>query len=85
MIDVLLAASSFQDFALGVGALLGVAVGVTLSAAAALIGLGWGYSSAKRHVTGGAFGYRIGTEDEYPKKWRDAYIDSVKNYIRSNP
>lgn len=55
MYDVASSTAALNAFYGDVGTLIALGVGVVLGAAAALIGLGWAYRSAKKHVTGRKF------------------------------
>lgn len=55
MYDVASSTAALNSFYTDTGTLIALGVGVVLAAAAALIGLGWGYRSAKKHVTGRKF------------------------------
>lgn len=55
MIDVNAATAAFNTFATDSGTILTYAIGIILTGAAALIGLGFAYRKAKSKVTGKKF------------------------------
>jgi len=55
MYDVASSSAALTAFYADAGTLIALAVGVVLGALAALLGLGWGIRTLKKHITGKKF------------------------------